>query len=313
LSSERTARAQLDEILVSRQIVMVTGKGGVGKSIVSAALALRARQLGLRPLVFELDAPPRTSLFPDGRPAGDEVGEVCSGILGINQRSDEAIRDYAISTLPSRTVAELLFENRISKLFLRASPSVSEMALVGRVAILAEKHGADGPVIVDLHATGHALSLVQAPAGIMKVLRGGVLHERARRIEEILSDPRRTAFVTVALPEELPVTELLELRTRLLDLKAPLGPVVLNGVVEDPAPLVPDEVVAHLEESPLRHAAHDLHALRTWARRAAREKERLAAALAQDGAELLTLPFIHDELRPGALAGLLADKLGGAS
>ncbi|MBI1948266.1 MAG: hypothetical protein HYS27_21435 [Deltaproteobacteria bacterium] len=313
MRSERTARAQLDEILVSRQIVMVTGKGGVGKSIVSAALALRARELGLRPLLFELDAPPRTSLLPDGKPAGDDVEELAPGILGINQRSEDAIRDYAISTLPSRTVAELLFENRVSKLFLRASPSVSEMALVGRVAILAEKHGADGPVIVDLHATGHALSLVQAPAGIMKVLRGGVLHERARRIEEILSDPQRTAFITVALPEELPVTELLELRARLRELRAPLGPVVLNGVIDDPAPLVADEVVAHLETGALKHAAHDLRALRTWARRAARESERLKAALAQEGTELLTLPFIHDELKPGALAGLLAARLGGAS
>ena len=313
MSLERNARAQLDEILVSRQIVMVTGKGGVGKSIVSAALALRARDLGLRPLVFELDAPPRTSLFPDGRPAGDDVAELCPGILGINQRSDEAIRDYAVSTLPSRTVAELLFENRVSKLFLRASPSVSEMALVGRVAILAEKHGADGPVIVDLHATGHALSLVQAPAGIMKVLRGGVLYERARRIEEILSDAQRTAFITVALPEELPVTELLELRARLAELRVPLGPVVLNGVIDDPAPEVADEVLAHLEEGPLRHAARDLHALRTWARRAAREKERLSAALAGEGTALLTLPFLHDDLKPGALAGLLAARLGGAS
>lgn len=313
MSSERSARAQLDEILVSRQIVMVTGKGGVGKSILSAALALRARDLGLRPLLFELDAPPRTSLLPGGRPAGDDVAELCPGILGINQRSDEAIRDYAISTLPSRTVAELLFENRVSKLFLRASPSVSEMALVGRVAILAEKHGADGPVIVDLHATGHALSLVQAPGGIMKVLRGGVLHERARRIEEILSDPLRTAFVTVALPEELPVTELLELRARLHELKAPLGPVVLNGVIEDPAPDVADEVLTHLAEGTLKNAARDLQALRTWARRAAREKARLSAALAKEGAELLTLPFIHDELKPGILAGLLAARLGGAA
>ncbi|OGQ24935.1 MAG: hypothetical protein A2138_12135, partial [Deltaproteobacteria bacterium RBG_16_71_12] len=254
---------------------MVTGKGGVGKSIVSAALALRARELGLRPLLFELDAPPRTSLLPDGKPAGDDVEELAPGILGINQRSEDAIRDYAISTLPSRTVAELLFENRVSKLFLRASPSVSEMALIGRVAILAEKHGADGPVIVDLHATGHALSLVQAPAGIMQVLRGGVLHERAKRIEEILSDPLRTAFITVALPEELPVSELLELRARLRELGAPLGPVVLNGVIDEPAPRIADAVVAHLENGPLKHAAHDLRALRTWARRAAREGERL--------------------------------------
>ena len=72
---------------------------------------------------------------------------------------------------------------------------------MGRVAILAEKHGADGPVLVDLHATGHAVSLLRAPGGIMKVLRTGVLYERAKKIEEMLQDPVRTAFVTVALPK----------------------------------------------------------------------------------------------------------------
>ena len=308
------ARKKLDEILVSRQVVLVTGKGGVGKSVVTAALALRARSLGLRPLVFECDAPARQSLLPKGRPASDEVEEVAPGILGINQKGDDAIRDYAAASLPSKTVADLLFENRVARLFLKASPSVSEMALVGRVAILADKHGADGPVLVDLHATGHAVSLLRAPGGIMKVLRTGVLYERARKIEEMLQDPVRTAFVTVALPEELPVTELLELHEKLREIGAPEGPVVLNGVFREPAPDVSDEVLAHIEKGPAlaKNAARDLAALRAWARRSAREENRLRDALAKTRGDnaIATVPFFIDDGNAAELTQRIADHLG---
>ncbi len=315
-----SGHARLEEILVSRQVILVTGKGGVGKSVVTAALALRARTLGLKPLVFECDAPARLSLLPKGRPASDVVEEVAPGILGINQKSDDAIRDYAAASLPSRAVADLLFENRIARLFLKASPSVTEMALVGRIAILAEKHGADGPILVDLHATGHAISLLRAPGGIMKVLRTGVLYERAKRIEELLQDPVRTAFITVALPEELPVTELLELHEKLEELKAPQGPVILNGIFKDPAPGIADDVIAHLSKGPLaaKNAAKDLAGLRAWANRSAREEERLRAKLGASKTKppIVGVPFLFEDGKNAELveriAGVLGER-GGAS
>jgi anion-transporting ArsA/GET3 family ATPase len=314
VSGQVSGHARLEEILVSRQVILVTGKGGVGKSVITAALAVRARALGLKPLVFECDAPARLSLLPKGRPASDVVEEVAPGILGINQKSDDAIRDYAAASLPSKAVADLLFENRIARLFLKASPSVTEMALVGRIAILAEKHGADGPILVDLHATGHAISLLRAPAGIMKVLRTGVLYDRARRIEELLQDPVRTAFVTVALPEELPVTELLELHEKLEELKAPQGPVILNGIFREPAPTVSNDVIAHLVKGPVaaRNAAKDLAGLRAWATRSAREETRLRERLAQSASKLpiVPVPFLFEEGKNADLVERIAGVLG---
>ncbi len=318
LVAERRARGRLDEVLTSRQMVFVTGKGGVGKSVVAAALALRARALGLRPVLFECDAPARLSLLPQGRPMGDELAEVAPGILGINQGSDDAIRDYAASTLPSKTLADLLFENRVARAFLKASPSVTEMGLIGRIALIADKHGADGPVIVDLHATGHAVNLVRAPAGIMRVLQkgGGVLYDRAQRIEQMLQDDARTAFVTVAVPEELPVTELLELHDKLVDLKAPLGPVVLNAWVEGAAVEGIDDAALQglLGHGATAAAARDLRFLRAQVRRCRREKERLVDALRRRHGEavVVTLPSRldrSDELLAQRLAEELARKL----
>ncbi len=319
-SDERKARAKLDEVLTSRQIVFVTGKGGVGKSVVSAGLVLRAQELGLRPVLFECDAPTRLSLLPGGRPMTEGITEVSKGILGINQRSDDAIRDYAASTLPSRTVADMLFENRVAKAFLKAAPSVTEMAVIGRIVAVAEKHGADGPVVVDLHATGHAVNLLRAPLGIMKVLQRGVLFDRAERIQEMLQDATRTAFVTVAVPEELPVTELLELHDKLLELKAPIGPVILNAFARMPGtgsgvaadgPIDQQVLDALLKEATTRGAARDLRFLFNQARRSTRERDRLVAALqAKHGeATLVTLGARFDD-DGGHMARRLADDLG---
>jgi anion-transporting ArsA/GET3 family ATPase len=296
---ERKARAALDEILTSRQMVFVTGKGGVGKSVVSATLALRARSLGLRPVLFECDSPARLSLLPDGKPVKDDISEVAPGILGINQKSEEAIRDYAASTLPSKTLADLLFENRVARLFLRAAPSVAEMALIGRIALIAEQYGADGPVIVDLHATGHAISLLRAPGGIMRVLQKskGALWDRAQAIERMLQDSKRTAFVTVAVPEELPVTELLELHQKLKAEHAPIGPVILNSVMSAPGAVSSGALTALLSSDKTIGAARDLRFLVAGAERCAREKTRLLdglRALHGDAFNVLTLPARSD-------------------
>ena len=312
LTEERRARNRLDEIIASRQIVFITGKGGVGKSVVSAALALRARSLGLRPVLFECDAPTRKSLLPGSKQLGPELSEVAPGILGINQRSDDAIRDYAASTLPSRTVADLLFENRVARMFLQAAPSVTEMALVGRIALLGDRHGAEGPIIVDLHATGHAISLLRAPAGIMKVLRAGALFDRAQKIDEMLRDPARSAFLTVAVPEELPVSELLELSAALDEMGAPQGPVIVNGVLGSDLGSIDDAALAQLGgHDKTAAAAADLIALRAWGRRSARECGRLRDALTtrHGAADIVTLPFLVED-GGDPLAARIATELG---
>jgi arsenite/tail-anchored protein-transporting ATPase len=287
-----------DAILTSRQLVFVAGKGGVGKSTVCATLALRAKELGLRPLLFECDAPMRTqSLFENGKAFGVEVDDVAPGILGINQKSEDAIRDYAASTLPSRTVAELLFENRIAKTFLQAAPSVTEMALMGRMVLLAERYGSDGPIIVDLHATGHALSLLRAPQGIMSVLRIGPLFDRAKKIDALLKDATQVAFVGVAAPEELPITELLELLQGLRELRAPLGPVVVNGGIDalPPVPAAVEKLLFASKDAAVVQAMHDHRMTSSWAARSAREEARLRE---HAGVPVVRLPFVAQKRRP---------------
>ncbi len=308
--STRSVRGAFEEILSSRALVFVSGKGGVGKSVVSALLALLAREMGKSPVLFECDAPRRPSPFPGGRAITDELREVVPGILAVNQDSEEAVRAYAHASLPSKALADLLFQNRVSRLFLRASPSVNEMALIGRVVQLAEERADKGPVIVDLHATGHALAMLRAPDGIMRVLRAGPVYERAKKVREFVNDKSRTAMVTVALPEELPVTELLEFLDQLNELGAPLGPVVANGVFVEPKPHLPDALLEDLTANPtLESFGHDLRFLRSWARRATREAQRLAEGAVERGAECVALPYISDLSPDETQAGRLAAEL----
>jgi anion-transporting ArsA/GET3 family ATPase len=234
------------------------------------------------------------------------------GILALNQDTGDAVHQYAIASLPSKALADLLFENRVARLFLRASPSVNEMALIGRIVQLVETHEANGPVIVDLHATGHALAMFSAPDGIMRVLRTGPVFERAREVREVLYDEKRCAVVTVAHPEELPVTELLEFHDKLDEVGVPLGPVFANGVFTDPAPGVPDDVLKTLAEGPkgsAADAAKDAMALRSWARRSARERDRLADGVAKRGLTVVSLPYVCDLSTSETLAGRLSDVL----
>ncbi len=313
--TDRAAVSQIDRLLTSRPLILVTGKGGVGKSSVSAALALRAVALGLKPLLFECDAPARQSLFPGGARSSDEVREILPGLYGVNQSSDEAIKAYAIHALPSRTLAELLLENRVARLFLKASPSVTEMALIGRMVQLAEERAAEGPVIVDLHSTGHALHVLRAPLGIMRVLRKGPVYERAKIANDFVFDPARTAVIAVALPEELPVTELLEVLAQLDDMKTPLGPVVLNGMFADPLPGVPDALLERVRSDvpEAARASTDAKTMREWARRAARERTRLLEGLSTrrgDDALVLSLPFMLDlDAAEESVATRLADHI----
>lgn len=308
--SERSVKGALEDVLTTRKLVFVTGKGGVGKSVVSALLALLARDMGKSPVLFECDAPRRPSPFPGGKAITDELREVVPGILAVNQDSEEAVRAYAHASLPSKALADLLFQNRVSRLFLRASPSVNEMALIGRVVQLAEDRKDKGPVIVDLHATGHALAMLRAPEGIMRVLRAGPVYERAKKVREFVMDKTRTGMVTVALPEELPVTELLEFLDELNIIGAPLGPVVANGVFAEPRPHVPDEMLTVLSQNgALESFAHDVKFLRAWANRAQREAQRLAEGAVARGAECVALPYISDLSPDETQAGRLAAEL----
>jgi hypothetical protein len=224
--------------LLDRRLLVVTGKGGVGKSTVAAALALLASRRGKRVLVAEVNAQERVAPLLGAPPAGPVPREALPGLFTVDVDPQHALEEYALMVVKVRAIYEAVFENRLVRFFLRVIPSLPETLMLGKV--LHETRAADARgrprwdlVVLDAPATGHAVQLLGVPASLLDTVPAGPLRRDARWMQDLLADPARTAVCLVALPEEMPVVESIELDARVRDeLRLPRGALVLNAVPE---------------------------------------------------------------------------------
>ena len=240
-SHDRSASGRL---FTSARLVVVAGKGGVGKTTVTAVLANAAANQGLRVLVVTLDDRPGLDVLLGGAPGdgasydGDVVASArgSSGTGSIHLRTlsaSEALQDY-LATQGLARLAKRLVSTGVVDVVASAAPGIDDLLVLGKIKHLVGLAGSDGPhdlVLVDGPAAGHALSLLRSPASIAATVRGGPLRAQAIEIRDLLRDPQRSRLVLVTLPESTPVTELLEtMETIADDIDMALGPVVMNGV-----------------------------------------------------------------------------------
>ena len=211
--------------LLNRRLVVVMGKGGVGRTTVAAALGLVAARRGRRAIVCEVSGQAR-------------VAETGVDLTTISVDPEVAKLEWLERQLRSRRLARLLGRNRIFELLTAAAPGLAELVTIGKVWDLAQlgsrSRGANHDlVILDAPATGQGLALLEAPATYVKVARAGPIHNQASRIAAFLRDPGSTAILGVALPEEMPVNETLELEDRLRERALHLEKVIVNGLYPD--------------------------------------------------------------------------------
>jgi anion-transporting ArsA/GET3 family ATPase len=222
--------------LLDRKLLVLTGKGGTGKSTLSAALALAAASRGKRVLVCEVTARERVSELLGSAPAGTELRQLRPNLWAVHVRPREAMREYGIMTLRSETLYNLVFERKVVRYFLKAAPSLAEITMLGKVCWHAAKDLDERGkprwdlVILDAPATGHGLTLLSVPEVFLGLVSEGPLATDMLWMQALLRDPVRTAVCVCALPEEMPVNEAIELRAALAQHKLPLGPVFLNSV-----------------------------------------------------------------------------------
>jgi len=205
--------------LFQRRFVIVSGKGGVGRSTVCTALGLAAARYGLRTCIVQLNS-------------NDDVGPVfgrsASGhapvqldpqlpLFAANLRPADALREYGTMKLRFRALHHLVFENDVMRRLLRMVPGMNEMLMLGKAWHMeAQEFGADGKpawdlLIIDAPATGHGVSLLRLPQVICEAVPVGPMAEDARQMKALLEDPMRTSFHVVTLPQELPASEAIEL------------------------------------------------------------------------------------------------------
>ncbi|RMG21027.1 MAG: chromosome partitioning protein [Deltaproteobacteria bacterium] len=215
---------------------MVTGKGGVGKSTVSAALALCAARRGKKVLVCEINAKERVAPLLGHAPAGPEIKELEPGLFAIDVRPADAMREYALMKLKFETIYNAVFENRFVKAFLRLIPSLAETVLLGKVWFEVEAMDGERPrwdlVIMDAPATGHGITFLRVPQVLLRTIPPGPMRDEAERMNQTLTDATVTSLQIVTLLEEMPVNETLELEAQVRDsLGIPLGALFLNAFV----------------------------------------------------------------------------------
>jgi hypothetical protein len=235
------------------RLAILSGKGGVGRTTVAAALARAAVAQGKRVLIAQTEAAERLGkLFGRVEPIGPAVVSLAPGIDAVNMTPKTALHEYGLMVLRYETVYRALFENRAVRGFLGAIPGLDAYAMLGKVWWHTTETLAGRPrydlVILDAPASGHATLMLRLPQAIIEAMPRGPLTKDAQAARALLSDPARAALVIVTLPEDLPVRETAELARAARDsLKIALGPVIVNAMppAELSAPAL-DAVVGRL-------------------------------------------------------------------
>jgi len=202
----------LDELL-SKRLVVLSGKGGVGKSVVGAALALAAHYRGKRVLLVEVDAPLEAARYLGARAVGGRETEVLPGLSTVNLNPTGVMDEYVRRIVPFDLLARRVLENPIYHRFFAAAPGLKDLMVLGKIMVLEEARSGWGRpplydlILVDAPATGHGLAFLKVPLAASEAVPVGPVGHNARRILRMLRDPRRTALVVVAIPEEMAVVE----------------------------------------------------------------------------------------------------------
>jgi len=217
-------------------IHLITGKGGVGKSTVAASLAWQLAAQGRKTLLVELG---ERSYFR--HVFQTEIGANPVSInthLSVTRWEGEAcLREYLQHLLKIEQVVKLFFDNRIMKALVQAAPALRELALLGKITSGPRRAGPAmnyDEVVVDCYSTGHFRALWRAPVGMAAAIPYGPMGEQSRSIVQTLKDPAHTKFYVTVIPEEMPVTEGLELARDIQNELEQTPRMVLNRWLESP-------------------------------------------------------------------------------
>jgi anion-transporting ArsA/GET3 family ATPase len=301
--AEEPVAADVLRPLLERRLVIVTGKGGSGKTTVAASLALAAAAAGKRVLVAEVgrEAHIHRLLAPGSDPPGYSGRELLPGVTAMRIDPFEALSEYLILQIRVRSMVRLVVGNRAFRQLMSASPGWRELITLGKIWHLEQmRDGTKRPlfdlIVVDAPSTGHGVTFLEVPRVVVSAVRTGPLHHHSERVEKLLADPERTLLLPVSLAEELPARETAELIERVRDdLSIPVDRVVVNAVSRDPYPAALDPLDETLRRLPDDTPLGRLPAPATLAACAGhlRARHRLNRAYVRKIAELTQLPIVE--------------------
>jgi anion-transporting ArsA/GET3 family ATPase len=310
--------------LLRRKLIVVTGKGGVGKTTIAGALGLLAARQGRRTIVVEVGERQHIPALL-GRPEPSEPGlevELAEGLWSLSIDPDRVLADW-LRTLGGRVSSRVLLSSTTFQYFVAAAPGAREILSMVKILELTEDAGREGRggrggrgrhdaghelVILDAPATGHALALLHSPRTFAGLARVGPIAVQARLVSDLLGDPRRSGYAAVAQGSEMAVAETLELGERLREeLGRELDVVIFNAALPRRfderelraiAALAPDHAATR-SASLAAHAVHER----------ARVQNNQIARLRRRHMHVLRVPFLFAQSLDAQAMGLIADRL----
>jgi anion-transporting ArsA/GET3 family ATPase len=294
--------------LLDKRLVIVTGKGGVGKTTVAVALGLRAASEGKRTIVCEVSSQENASRIFDHTAVGFHEVQMEENLWSISIDPEESMREYVLLQLKVRAMRDMLFRSRIFNYLAAATPGLKELVTIGKIWELAQldrkvKSGRKYDlVIVDAPATGHGVGFLETPRTFAAIARVGPIHSQAQRLDSFLTDHDQTGTAIVALPEEMPVNETAALEQ---DLRSEVGVAVdriyLNGLYPERFSKQEAERLSELADSEDGTPRAAARAALSEFGRARSQRAQLARLRRRVKAPVKTLPFLFEpELGPEA-------------
>ena len=270
----------VDELFASSRTIIVAGKGGVGKTTVSAALALAAARRGRRVLYVELDGKPIAPILRSGE------GHITTMTLTAGDALVDYLEHHGLGRLARRFASTGILD-----VIAAAAPGLDDLLVLGRIKALERDQNID-LIVVDGPAAGHALTFLRVAHGIRGGIRTGLIANQAAEVSEFLGDHRRCSVVMVTLAATTPVTETVDTALTIEDeIGVALGPIIVNRQ------LAPDDAEGEPCTSPVLRAS-----LEFYRSRRALQLESIATLH-----ELLPLPRIDlPEVDQGDVIDVLA-------
>jgi anion-transporting ArsA/GET3 family ATPase len=300
-------------ILEGQRFVFVFGKGGVGKTVVSAALALALAEEGKRVLLALSNARENLSSLLETPPITHEIRAVLPGIDAVNIDPAHALVEYGGMVLKVHALNQAIFGNRVVMAFLRGTPGIDAWAVLGKAYFHTKERRPDGSprydtVIFDAPATGHALDMLRVPMVIRDVAPPGLLRREADDALALFQDSARSAAFIVTLPEDMPANETRDLHRALTeDIGIPVRGIFVNRFL-DPVFSVPEaDALLGIRATPSIDDASPVVPYVGAARRHAR-RAAIQAQIVRDLGETTGVPLIPiaDQLVERISRGTLA-------
>lgn len=225
--------------LLAPRLLLVTGKGGVGKSTVAASLALAAVRSGRRTCLVEVEGRQTFSRLFDTSPWGFEEREFRPGLFGMSVDPEASLAEYLDLFYGAKRISKLVVGSTAVEFATTAAPGIKDVLLIGKVKEMERRRDADGHfaydcIVVDAPPTGRIVNFLRAPEAATALVNVGPIRTQAQSVVDMITDGARTHVQLVTLLEDMPVQETIESIAALTELGVRLNPVIANRVIPDP-------------------------------------------------------------------------------